>query len=85
MLRAEGTTGSSKVVTHYSAVISTELSFNSHGGGVAEATATAAAFAALDYLAPNTSKYENFACSPYNIVHTNILNTSIRQDLHSDR
>ena len=85
MLRAEGTTGSSKVVTHYSAVISTEPSCNLSDHLHKPATAAAAAVAALDYLAPKSSKYENFACCPYIIVHTNLLNTSIRQDLHSDR
>ena len=84
-LRAEGIVRSSKVVTHYSAVVSTELSCNLSDHLHKPASAAAAAVATLDILAPEFSKYENFGCCQYNIVHTNILNTSIRQDLHSDR
>ena len=63
MLRAEGTTGTSKVVTLYSAVISTDpscnLSDHLHKPATAAAAAVAASVAALDNLAPEFSKYEN--------------------------
>ena len=59
MLRTEGIVGSSKVVTHYSALVSTELSCNVSDHLHKPATAAAAAVADLDNLAPESSKYEN--------------------------
>ena len=58
-LPAEGIVGSTKVVNHYSAVVSTELNCNVSDHLHKPATAATAAVTASDMLAPEYSKYEN--------------------------